>query len=290
MASAFDAFVDALGEGSQPPLTAAQLDELIEETKTQIPGVTADPSVFASALGSLAAAGVSPTDADIEEVWLAVACAAGQSAATDELERRYLGQLAVQLKHLQLDDATLADVLQTTRRRLLIGKDGATPRIVGYAGRGQLAALTRVVATRAALDAKRSTKRKREVDLGGLAQVLMASTTPEMLAASAHKEQLFREAFEAAVAALPSADRTIMRLYAVDGVGIDGVAAACGVHRSTAARRLAKVRETIHQSTRDELQRRGANDTELESILAVVDDGLELTLSRILAEPFDRDD
>lgn len=290
MASAFDAFVDALGEGNEPPLTAAQLDRLIEETETRIPAVAADPSAFASALGSLAAAGVSPTDADIEEVWLAVACAAGQTAATDELERRYLGQLAVQLKHLQLDDATLADVLQTTRRRLLIGKDSATPRIVGYAGRGQLAALTRVVATRAALDAKRSTKRKREVDLGGLAQVLMASTTPEMLAASAHKEQLFREAFEAAVAALPSADRTIMRLYAVDGVGIDGVAAACGVHRSTAARRLAKVRETIHQSTRDELQRRGANDTELESILAVVDDGLELTLSRILAEPFDRDD
>lgn len=290
MASAFDAFVDALGEGNEPPLTAAQLDRLIEETATRIAGVTAEPSAFAAALGSLAAAGVSPTDADIEEVWLAVACADGQSSATDELERRYLGQLAVQLKHLQLDDATLADVLQTTRRRLLIGKDGATPRIVGYAGRGQLAALTRVVATRAALDAKRSTKRKREVDLGGLAQVLMASTTPEMLAASAHKEQLFREAFEAAVAALPSADRTIMRLYAVDGVGIDGVAAACGVHRSTAARRLAKVRETIHQSTRDELVRRGANDTELESILAVVDDGLELTLSRILAEPFERDD
>jgi len=285
--SAFDAFVDALGEGNEPPLTAAQLDRLVEETAERIPGVTADPVSFASALGSLAAAGVSPTDADIEEVWLAVACAAGQSAATEELERRYLGQLAVQLKHLQLDDATLADVLQTTRRRLLIGKDGATPRIVGYAGRGQLAALTRVVATRAALDAKRSSKRKREVDLGGLTQVLMASATPEMLAAAAHKEQLFREAFEAAIAALPAADRTIMRLYAVDGVGIDGVAAAIGVHRSTAARRLAKVRESIHQATRDELQRRGANKTELESILAVVDDGLELTLSRILAEPFD---
>lgn len=287
MPSAFDAFVDALGEGNEPPLTAAQLDRLVEETAERIPGVTADPVSFASALGSLAAAGVSPTDADIEEVWLAVACAAGQSAATEELERRYLGQLAVQLKHLQLDDATLADVLQTTRRRLLIGKDGATPRIVGYAGRGQLAALTRVVATRAALDAKRSSKRKREVDLGGLTQVLMASATPEMLAAAAHKEQLFREAFEAAIAALPAADRTIMRLYAVDGVGIDGVAAAIGVHRSTAARRLAKVRESIHQATRDELQRRGANKTELESILAVVDDGLELTLSRILAEPFD---
>ena len=287
MPSAFDAFVDALGEGNEPPLTAAQLDRLVEETAERIPGVTADPVSFASALGSLAAAGVSPTDADIEEVWLAVACAAGQSTATEELERRYLGQLAVQLKHLQLDDATLADVLQTTRRRLLIGKDGATPRIVGYAGRGQLAALTRVVATRAALDAKRSSKRKREVDLGGLTQVLMASATPEMLAAAAHKEQLFREAFEAAIAALPAADRTIMRLYAVDGVGIDGVAAAIGVHRSTAARRLAKVRESIHQATRDELQRRGANKTELESILAVVDDGLELTLSRILAEPFD---
>ena len=221
MASAFDAFVDALGEG-EAPLTAAQLDRLIDETAERIEGVTADPTAFASALGALAKAGVNPTDADIEEVWLAVACAAGQPAATEELERRYLGQLAVQLKHLQLDDATLADVLQTTRRRLLIGKDGATPRIVGYAGRGQLAALTRVVATRAALDAKRSSKRKREVDLGGLTQVLMASATPEMVAASAHKQQIFREAFEAAVAALPASERTIMRLYAVDGVGIDG--------------------------------------------------------------------
>ena len=281
MSAALEAFRDASGEHGNE-LTEDRLAAILQR---EPPAFDVDPVELARALGRLVGDGVALEDVDLVELGIAVGGAAKIDAAADELDRRWIQPAAAHLAHLRLDAATLAEVLQTTRRRLLVGQAGQQPRVLGYAGRGQLAALVRVVATRAALDARRDDARKREVDLSGLGQVLLASTDPERIAASARKREVFRTAFEAAIAGLPASDRTLMRLYAVDGVGIDGLALAYGVHRSTAARRLAAVRERIRLGTRAELEARGVNGDELESVIAVVDEGLELTLSRILADP-----
>lgn len=262
-----------------------ELAALVQRAQLALPGVVVEPLALADALGRVVAAGVALVEVDVGEIVLALGCVAGQREALALLERRYLQPLPAQLAHMRLDAAAVADVQQTTRARLLIARDGHTPRLLGYAGRGQLGALVRVIATRAALDATRGERRKHEVGLSELTEVLMTSADPERLAASVRKREVFRAAFEAAIAGLDPADRTMMRLYAVDAVGIDGLALAYGIHRSTAARRVAAVRERIRLGTIAELGRRGVAEPEIESIIAVVDEGLELTLSRILADP-----
>ena len=288
MSAALSAFVAAC-RPSRPDVAdsvdADAIEAVIGAGRSSASGIEVDEVAFATALGNLVAAGVNLDAVKADELWLAVGCAEGNASALTQFERRYLSDIGRHISHMGLDHATVSDVAQTTRNRLLLSKDGGPPRILGYAGRGQLDALVRVVATRAGLDARRSERRRGEVGIGGLTEVLMASADPEDLAAITRKHEVFREAFEAAIAALSASERTIMRLYAVDGVGIDGVAAAYGVHRSTAARRLAKVRQQIGASTQDYLRNKGVTETELNSIIAVVDEGLELTLSRILADP-----
>lgn len=284
---AFEEGFRASGAEGEVPLEPEALDAALAAAASGADAYPVDRAALAWALGETIGSGVAADEVDAGELMLALACADEHAPAVTALHERYLEPLRAHLRHLGLDDDAQADVLQVTRQRLLLPAADGPPRLVGYAGRGQLRALVRVVATRAGLDAKRSGRRKREVSLSDLTQVLMASADPELAAAAAHKKEVFRDAFEAAVSGLDASERTVLRLYAVDGVGIDGVAAAYGVHRSTAARRLAKVRESIREGTNAELQRRGVTQTELHSILAVVDEGLELTLSRILAEPFD---
>ena len=266
-------------------MSAPELERLLGAASEAWPELSINALELAAALGEAVAGGIALERLDPVEVALARACAAGQSAALRAFDARYLAALPRMIGHMRLSEDVLAEVAQVTRRRLLINNDGGTPRLVSYAGRGQLRALVRVVATRAALDMRRSSERRREVPVAELSAVLFASTNPERAAGQGRKQEVFRAAFEAAISELPPADRTLLRMYAIDGVGIDGLAAVAGIHRSTAARRLAKIRGTIAAQTRVQLQVAGLSEGELDSVIGVVDEGLELTLSRILADP-----
>lgn len=286
-----EAFDDAsAAAGGATTIGDDELGAVVERARGVLPELACDPLALAELIGRTTATGTALQEIDLAELVLALGCVAGQREALALLERRYLQPLPAQLAHMRLDAAALADVQQTTRERLLVAREGRAPRLLDYAGRGQLGALVRVIATRAALDATRGERRKREVGLSELTEVLMTSADPERLAASVRKREVFGAAFEAAIAGLDPTDRTMMRLYAVDGVGIDGLALAYGIHRSTAARRVAAVRERIRLGTIAELGRRGVAEPEIESIIAVVDEGLELTLSRILADPLEPTD
>jgi RNA polymerase sigma-70 factor, ECF subfamily len=281
-----DAFREACGaEAAAEAMSAAALERLLDQAQQAWPALPLDRRELAAALGRAVAGGIAAERLDAVEVALAGACAAHQPAALRAFEARYLAELPRVLGHMRLDPDVVAEVTQITRRRLLVEPGGGAPRLVTYAGHGQLRALVRVVATRAALDLRRSQGRRREVPVAELSAVLFASADPERAAAQGRKAEVFRAAFEAAVAELPPADRTLLRMYAIDGVGIDGLAAVAGIHRSTAARRLARIRAAIAAQTRARLQAAGLQQTELESVIGVIDEGLELTLSRILADP-----
>ncbi|MCH9687421.1 MAG: hypothetical protein K0V04_38660, partial [Deltaproteobacteria bacterium] len=236
-------FVEACGSSTvADEVTLETLDGWISRAQQAWPEAVVDAVPLARALGEAVAAGVALDKLDPAEVQLAVACAERQPAALRAFETHYLGKLPRMLGHMGLTPDDLADVSQDTRRKLLLTKEDGRPRLVAYAGRGQLGALVRVVATRAALDQRRTQRRRRESPADDLSAILLASANPEAAAGFERKQGVFRAAFEAAVAGLPAADRTLLRMYAIDGVGLDGLAAVVGVHRSTAARRLAKIR------------------------------------------------
>jgi RNA polymerase sigma-70 factor (ECF subfamily) len=93
----------------------------------------------------------------------------------------------------------------------------------------------------------------------------------------------FRGAFEAALAKLDAKDRNVLRFHLVDRLAIDQIGAIHGVHRSTAARWLAGIRERLYRSTRrhlmDELH---IGTSELDSILRAIQSRLDASIGRHL--------
>jgi RNA polymerase sigma-70 factor (ECF subfamily) len=225
---------------------------------------------------------------DAGEVWLCAACAEGSRPAYACFEARYMSTLDAALRSMSLDPAELDDVRQKVRDKLLTpAADGRLP-LLAYVGQGRLQGLVKVVGMRAALDDIRA--RRRRPDLGGTADAstvdrLMAGELgPELRVLEQEHREVVKSAFHAAVEALPSIDRGILRLHVLERLNIDEIAALHDVHRATAARWLTRIRHHIGEHTREALRARLRLDaSELDSLLRAVDSRLDLSLSRILA-------
>ena len=226
---------------------------------------------------------------DAGEAWLACACGAGDSTATDRVERRYIAGVVASLRPMQLGDAMRDDVIQAVRRKLLLpGPDGVT-KLEEYAGQGRLAALVRVVAVRTALDqlrgeARRPDKAADEPE-GAVDALMGGGLSPELQVIRQHHTQAFKAAFQAAVADLSPRDRGVLRMHLLDRLSIDDIAALHSVHRSSAARWLKDIRAALGRATRMKLRAELKLSTkELESLYRVVDSQLDLSFARILNE------
>lgn len=127
---------------------------------------------------------------------------------------------------------------------------GPNPRIRSYAGSGDLANWMRLSAHRLALDHLR-VARAELTTRDGLAGELAAGITnkqdPEMMMLRSDCAAILRNALEAAIGDLKPRQKTILRLYYVNGLSIDRLATIFRVHRTTAARQIATIREQILQ-------------------------------------------
>jgi RNA polymerase sigma-70 factor, ECF subfamily len=223
---------------------------------------------------------------DVAELWLAVACAAGDRTALASFERRYVAPLRRILRSMQIPDASIDDIEQQLRMKLLTTGDDGRCKLLDYAGQGKLAGLVKVVALRTALDGLR---RKHEHPGGDedqrTADALMDHQLgPELEAVRLQHRDEVRSAFADAAAELDDRDRSILRLHLLERLSIDGLAALYGVHRGTAARRLVRVRDRLATRTRELLRERLAlDDRGLESLFRAVDSQLDLSLVRVLA-------
>ena len=94
---------------------------------------------------------------DGAEVEFARAVAREEPAAVARFERELLAKIPAALARMKLDAATVDEVTQRVRERLLLPAEGERePRLVGYAGQGRLEWLVLVTASRIALDLMRS--------------------------------------------------------------------------------------------------------------------------------------
>jgi RNA polymerase sigma-70 factor (ECF subfamily) len=93
----------------------------------------------------------------------------------------------------------------------------------------------------------------------------------------------FKEAFHEALASLDEKERLLLKQHAVDGLGIDALGELYGVHRATAARWVAKVREAVLDRTRVAFEKRmNVGRAEFESLLRLARSQLDLSLKRVL--------
>lgn len=222
-----------------------------------------------------------PEQLDAAEVYLACACAAGDAAALAIFERSYLATLPAALSRLSLGKDDVAEVMQTLRIRLFVADDGE-PRVVRYAGAGQLGGLVRVAAIRIGLNLLRSRGKLQGGD-DGMENLPVAGDDPELAELKAQCRSSFKAAFEDASASLEPRERSLLHLALVKGLSVDKIGAIYGVHRATAARWVAQARGRLTRELKSLLGGRiGVPPAQVDDLLPLVESQIELSLERVL--------
>ena len=248
------------------------------------PGVALDDEAFAAAV----AARPPGDDGAVQgaDLYLAVACAAGDPAAVQTFEREHLAKVGAWLKLGAGHDEVVAEVRQRVAARVLVGAADAPPRIAQYAGRGPLWAWVRVVAVRehARLRTERSRTEGREVGDDELDQLSRTGELPaDLLALRSRYQAPVTAAFRHAIAARAPRDRTLLRLAYVDQVSLDAIGRMYGVNKSTVSRWLATCRAEVLAAACDHLRASlGIPADDIESLLGLMPRDLDVSLSGLL--------
>jgi RNA polymerase sigma-70 factor (ECF subfamily) len=219
----------------------------------------------------------------VAELYIAIACARGDCAAVAQFRVRYFAPVVPSLGRMGLDWAQVDDIWQTTCDRLLLPHGGELPRILRYAGTGELRQLVRVAATRMALNWLQREHWYASADdwIEGLPA---GHADPELHAMKRQHRSELKEELEAAIASLSARERMVLRLHLVERMGLDAIAAVCSVHRATAARSIARAKEALAAQVRARLIARWRiTDAELPALKRLIDSQIDLSLTRILA-------
>ncbi len=210
---------------------------------------------------------------------LATAAAAGSREAIAMIAQTYAPAIDGACHRFAGDGHTIDDLRQILHTALFVGD---APRIASYDGQGSLANWIRVTAIRLFIDLTRRKDRAREV---------LADETPELAAATDLALQTIKAEYRAvvatalaeAVAALEPRDRYLLREHLVHRMSIDELGAALGIHRATAARRVAGARTELATITRRLVAERLAlADSELGDVYTLVASGLDMSIGGLL--------
>lgn len=284
---------DAFASDSDRADLEQALQTACERAEKTWPGVGIARTEFVTYLATGAATlalGADGAPETVSEVYLAHACGRGDATALDHLERYYLARIPAAVSHMKLPAATVDEVTQQVRAKLLVpGPDGRA-KIADYAGRGKLRGLVQLVAVRAAISLLR--KHRREVHGGDddLAAVPAPGDDPELGYLKARYRDQFRAAFAESVTDLSARERNLLRLHLLRGVTLAALAEMYSVHRATVTRWLAKARATLFASTRRRMRARLECDAdEFDSVMRMIESRLDVSVQRLFATDAEAD-
>jgi RNA polymerase sigma-70 factor (ECF subfamily) len=213
-----------------------------------------------------------------DDLYLACACARGDVHAFAAFDERCLGHLDRFLRRMGIDEDVCAEVKQEIRRRVLVG-DGRPPEIVDFSGRGDLRGWVRVMAVRQALRRQERARRDIAVEDDELLERIVAPGNPELDYAKGMYRKEFKRAFDAALRGLSDRERTLLRQHYIDGLTIDELGQLYRVHRSTAARLLARARTSVLEATRAQMMcQLDVQSQDLDSIMRMIRSQIEISL------------
>ncbi len=274
---------ETMGRGDEPGLERL-LAALLEAARGAWPGVDLAPDVFLPYLAERVPAGeaaaVALTRMRVTDLFLACACAAGDARALAHLERAFLPAISDYVRRLDPAGPFADEVREVMRERLLVRDGERAPRIAAYKGEGPLGGWLRVVAIRTARNLRRA--QRPAVPLEDVA-ARAPGPDPEIAHLRRRCEEELRRALEATMTALPADERTVLRLYYLDGLTVQAIGALYRVHASTITRRIARTREQVLAETQRllcEHMKLGAS--ELASVMGLVGSQLDLSVCRWL--------
>jgi RNA polymerase sigma-70 factor (ECF subfamily) len=265
-------------------LCGATVRELVAQMRTSHPTLDLSDDDFVAAL----AAHTPRDDAEasckrvrVDEFALAAAAARGRDAAIAQLERTFSATLGAACRRFEGRGHTADDLRQILRTKLFVGDE---PAIALYNGQGSLETWLRVIATRLFIDLGRRKDRARETseDPSDLDVIEPSDLALDLV--KAEYRSAVAAALDEAARQLDAVDRHLLRQHLVAGLSIDQVGAVLGIHRATAARRIAKAREQLAAKTRElvaaQLQ---LDERELAELFGLVVSKLDVSLRQLLA-------
>jgi len=199
-------------------------------------------------------------------------------------DERFLPEIDAPVRRVDATAAFLQEVRQALRVRLLVGSEGAPPRLGEYRGTGPLGAWIRVAAVRIALNLKRAAVPVTSTE-EVLGELVASEPDPELR----HLKTLYRAEFgaalRAALSALPERQRVLLRLHYVDGLRLARIATLYQVHESTASRWLSSAVDAVATEARRRLiERLALSPSSLDSVARLVQSNLELSIRRLLGD------
>jgi RNA polymerase sigma-70 factor, ECF subfamily len=208
--------------------------------------------------------------------------ARGDAAAIARIEQAHRAVIDATCRRFVSSDHGIDDLRQILREKLFAGSPAA---VAQYDGRGRLGSWLRVMATRLFIDLRKRKDRGREVaDLNDRAQQLPDPADLGLDLIKAEYRAATRAAIEHAAQELSPGDRLLLRQHLVAGLTIDELGVALGIHRASAARRIAKARDQLVAATRAELTAKLAlSPRELDELLGMVASRIDLSITRLLA-------
>lgn len=249
----------------------------LEQGRAAWPEVSLDGAVF---LRRLAASLVAdPADAPAwlaslkaDDLYLACACGERLPAALRAFESRYGGELDAVARRFASASISAGDLRQILLKKLFVAEGDAPARIAAYTGRGALQTWLRVTAVRAFIDVQRAEAHPEEIAASSRIDAApQPGADPELDVLKAEHAVHFKAALGEALAGLRDGDRHLLRQYFVAGLSIDQLALVLHIHRATAARRVAKARQSMLRATRAALMRRLKLERgELDSLMSLV--------------------
>ena len=180
----------------------------------------------------------------LDDLYLACACLAHDPHALAVLDVDILSRVADFVATVSRAPIFADEIRIDLTTRLVLGHAGKAPKLLGYTGRGALAAFGKVAALRLAQSHRRLTRTSEELT----GEEALASGNAELLLTRRTQASAFRTALRSALDSLDPTGRALLKSRFLDGVALEDVAAAHGISRATAARRLVAARAAIHES------------------------------------------
>lgn len=222
--------------------------------------------------------------ARIDHLYLAVACMAGDERAVAIVEREFLPVAGACARRMRARPDQADEVRARVARILFVEEPGRTAALASYSGRGDLGTYVSVIATRELTRMLAKDRREVAVDEPSFLDRLAPASDPEL----AYLRDAYRDdvdaAMRTALAGLSAESRALLRYSLIDGWSIDRIAALYGIHRATAARRVAAARDELGHAMRAELATRlTISKDEVDSVVRLVQSRIDVSLARLLS-------
>ncbi len=244
-------------------------------------GLQVDPAVVTTHVAPIVDASADPSAVHLGDLYLALACALGDTAAIRRFEALHGADFDRAIARSARLGVSVLEFRQQVLRHLLVAKPGEAPRITQYAGRGSLQGWLRVMTSRLVIDLSRARKRP-EVEGGDALVARLADGRDTELQ---HLRRAFgpalEQAFSQGLAQLDVPTRNLLRQRYLHEVSADALAKLYGVHRATMFGRLERARTALLRHVREALADAMPEDA-LESVVGMLGSALHISIRRLL--------